>query len=227
MSQQTEAPVINGVHQRRVLKTAVPGPRSLELRALRQNAISNGFGIALPVFIERAAGGILVDVDGNQHIDLASGIAVTTVGGSHPEVTSRIADQAARFTHTCFSFPRRLSAIEKEGLVERAREIEALVLPRLLEIADKHGLIGEVRGRGAMLAIELVKPDGTAPAPEMARLVSAYCHREGVLTLVCGAYGNVIRLFPPLVISEALLHEALDVLEQGVAAAADQTGAEA
>jgi len=56
MSLQTEAPVITGVHQRRVLKTAVPGPRSLELHALRQNAISNGFGIALPVFIERAAG---------------------------------------------------------------------------------------------------------------------------------------------------------------------------
>jgi len=105
------------------------------------------------------------------------------------------------------------------GLVERASEIEALVVPRLRDIANKHGLIGEVRGRGAMLAIELVKPGGTEPAPEMASLVSASCHREGVLTLVCGTYGNVIRLLPPLVISNALLHEALDVLEQGVAAA--------
>ena len=119
------------------------------------------------------------------------------------------------------------AAIEKEGLVERAREIEALVVPRLREIANKHGLIGEVRGRGAMLAIELVKPGGTEPAPEMAKLVSAYCHREGVLTLVCGTYGNVIRLLPPLVISDELLHDALNVLEQGVAAAAAQTRPEA
>ena len=459
MSLQTEAPVINGVQQRRVLKTAVPGPRSMELHAQRKNAISNGFGIALPVFVERAAGGILVDVDGNQLIDLASGIAVTTVGGSHPEVTSRIADQARRFTHTCFMvteyegavrvaeklnqltpgdfakktalfstgseavenavklarsatgrpavvvfdhayhgrtlltmtmtaknvpykstfgpfatdihrtampYPYRwpggadvaaeqalellkdlvlvqlgassvaaiiiepiqgeggfivpppgflksvqdfsrahgivfvadeiqcgiartgtmfasehegiepdliltakglaggmplsavtgraelmdaapvgglggtyagnpiscaaslgvFAAIENEGLVERAREIEALVVPRLREIAKKYDLIGEVRGRGAMLAIELVKPGGIEPAPEVAKLVSGYCHREGVLTLVCGTYGNVIRLLPPLVISDALLSKGLDVLEQAVAAAA-QTRAEA
>ena len=76
--------------------------------------------LLLPVFVEQAAGGILVDVDGNQLIDLASGIAVTTVGGSHPEVTRRIADQAARFTHTCFM------VTEYEGAVRVAEKLNQL-----------------------------------------------------------------------------------------------------
>lgn len=69
-----------------------------------------------------------------------------------------------------------------------------------------------------MLALEFVKPGGTEPAPEVARAVAASCHREGVLTLVCGTFGNVIRLLPPLVISMELLDEAVDVLESAVEA---------
>jgi len=101
------------------------------------------------------------------------------------------------------------------------------VVPRLQEIANEHGLIGEVRGRGAMLAMEFVKPGGTEPAPELAKLVSAHCNREGVLTLVCGTYGNVIRLLPPLVISDELLHDALNVLEHSVSVAAEHARTEA
>jgi 4-aminobutyrate aminotransferase/(S)-3-amino-2-methylpropionate transaminase len=437
------------VEQRRVLHTAIPGPRSVALQAEREAHVPRGFGVTLPVFVERASGGIIVDVDGNQLIDLASGIAVTSVGASAPEVVAAISEQAARFTHTCFmvteydafvevakalnrltpgdhdkrtalfssgaeavenaikiartatgrdavvvldhayhgrtlltmtmtaknvpykdgfgpfapdvyrapmAYPFRspvgperctedalarleelittqigahrvaaivaepiqgeggfivpspgflagvqefarehgilfiadeiqtgfartgmmfasehegivpdlvctakalaggmpLSAvtgraelmdavapgsiggtyagnpvacaaalaaieiIERDDLVGKARAIEARVLPRLRSLAESVARIGEVRGRGAMLAVEVVVPGSMEPDPAAARAVAAHCHSQGVLVLVCGTFGNVIRLLPPLVIEPALLDDALDVLEQGI-----------
>ncbi|MEV7647306.1 aminotransferase class III-fold pyridoxal phosphate-dependent enzyme [Arthrobacter sp. NPDC089319] len=88
--------------QTRHLATAIPGPRSRALHQERQANVSDGFGIVLPVFIERADGGILQDVDGNRLIDFASGIAVTSIGASHPRVRERVSAQLERFTHTCF-----------------------------------------------------------------------------------------------------------------------------
>ena len=85
-----------------VIVTEIPGPRSAALHAERTRAVTDGFGVALPVFIDHADGAVLVDVDGNRFIDLASGIAVTSVGAAHPRVAERVAAQAARFTHTCF-----------------------------------------------------------------------------------------------------------------------------
>ena len=109
-----------------------------------------------------------------------------------------------------------LETIEREDLVARAREIEARIMPRLLALTGPDSVVGEVRGRGAMLAMEFVRPGTTDPAPELARAVAAHCQREGVLTLVCGTFGNVIRLLPPLVIGMDLLDDALDVLEAAV-----------
>ena len=77
--------------QRRLLRTEIPGPRSRKLQEERSAAVSRGFGIALPVFVDHAGGAVIVDVDGNQLVDLASGIAVTSIGASHPEVVRRIA----------------------------------------------------------------------------------------------------------------------------------------
>lgn len=438
--------------QRRILATAVPGPKSLKLQEQRDVELAGGFGTTLPVFVERAGGGILVDVDGNHIIDLASGIAVTSVGASEPAVVRRLSEQAERFTHTCFMvteyegfvdvaaalnrltpgshakktalfttgaeavenaikiartatgrsavvvlghayhgrtlltmsmtaknvpykegfgpfapeiyrvpspYPFRwptgaanaaaealaaledviltqigahnvaaivaepiqgeggfivpppgylkgvqelatehgivfvadeiqtglartgamfacehegvvpdlittakalaggmplsavtgraelmdsvapgglggtyagnpvacaaalgaLETIERQNLVQRAREIEERVLPRLAALGGPGSPVGEVRGRGAMLAVEFVRPGTKEPAPEAARAVAAHCHREGVLTLVCGTYGNVIRLLPPLVIPMELLDEALDVIEAAVKSA--------
>ncbi|MGW9403313.1 aminotransferase class III-fold pyridoxal phosphate-dependent enzyme [Arthrobacter sp. NPDC055585] len=88
--------------QSRHLETTVPGPRSRQLHAQRQDQVSSGFGTALPVFIERADGGILQDVDGNRLIDFASGIAVTSVGAANARVRERVAAQLEKFTHTCF-----------------------------------------------------------------------------------------------------------------------------
>src|SRR3954469_21220459 len=88
--------------QRRTLVTAIPGPRSLEKLARKRTYVADGVGTTLPVFIEAAAGGVLLDADGNQLIDLGSGIAVTTVGNAAPEVVRRVQEQVAGFTHTCF-----------------------------------------------------------------------------------------------------------------------------
>ena len=440
-----------GLEQRRILTTPIPGPRSVELHARRSAEVATGFGIALPVFVEQADGGILRDVDGNQLIDLASGIAVTNVGASAPEVVARVQEQAAKFTHTCFMvteydgfvdvaaalnrltpgdhakktalfttgaeavenavkiarsatgrdavvvldhayhgrtlmtmsmtaknvpykegfgpfapevyrvaspYPFRwptgpenaaaeamarleevvltqigahnvaaiviepvqgeggfivpppgylaavqefatrhgivfvadeiqsgfartgamfacdhegvvpdivlsakalggglpLSAvtgraelmdavpaggiggtyagnpvacaaalgaieiIERDDLPAKARRIEALAMPRLRALVSPTGHVGEARGKGAMLAIEFVEPGGIVPAPAAAKQVAAACHAEGVLVLVCGTFGNVIRLLPPLVIGEELLDDALTVLEKAVQA---------
>jgi 4-aminobutyrate aminotransferase/(S)-3-amino-2-methylpropionate transaminase len=91
------------VPQERFLATAVPGPKSAELMVRRQQAIPRGVGGTLPVFITRAGGGILEDVDGNRLIDFGAGIAVVSVGNANPAVVSAVQDQVERFTHTCFT----------------------------------------------------------------------------------------------------------------------------
>ena len=438
--------------QRRRLVTAVPGPNSQELMARRAAAVPPGVGTALPVFVERAGGGVLVDVDGNSLIDFGSGIAVTSVGNAAPAVVAAVAEQTARFTHTCFmitpyegyvevcerlnrltpggfekrsmlvnsgaeavenavkvaraatgrpavvvfdhayhgrtlltmtltakyrpykagfgpyapevyrapmaypfrwpggadrcadeayerfvdlvttqvgadrvacvvvepiqgeggfvvpapGFLRRVAdfcaghgillvadevqtgfgrtgdwfastfegiepdlvttakgiagglplggvtgraelmdavhvsglggtfggnpvacaaalaaidMIEAEDLVGRARRIGELALPRLRELAERYPAVADPRGRGAMLAVELVRPDGHTPDPALLADVVRRCAAEGVVVLTAGTYGNVLRLLPPLVMGEDLLLDGLDVLDAAVAAA--------
>jgi 4-aminobutyrate aminotransferase/(S)-3-amino-2-methylpropionate transaminase len=96
----------------------------------------------------------------------------------------------------------------------RARQIETLLVGRLRDLASSFPAIGEVRGRGAMLAIEIVQPGTTVPDAALAARLSAGCHQAGVLTLTCGTYGNVLRFLPPLVAPDHLLHEAMDVLAE-------------
>src|SRR6195952_91467 len=88
--------------QERKVVTEIPGPRSRQLHERRSAAVASGVGSVLPVYVAAAGGGVVVDVDGNSFIDLASGIAVVSVGNSAPEVVSRVKDQVAAFTHTCF-----------------------------------------------------------------------------------------------------------------------------
>lgn len=435
--------------QQRILKTGVPGPASLELHEKRETSFSSSFGVTVPVYIQEAGGGILVDVDGNQLIDLAAGIAVTSVGASHPKVVEAIKEQVDRFTHTGFlvtqydaalgvaerlneltpgdhekrtglfstgaeavenvvkiartytgraaivvlghayhgrtlltmtmtaknapykegfgpfapeiyrvpsPYPYRwagrgedvaaeafdqmvdqintqigahnvaaiivepiqgeggfivppegylgkvaafakengivfvadeiqaglgrtgamfavdhegvvpdlittakalaggmplsavtgrkeimdavpagglggtysanpvacaaavaaLDAIVEEDMPGLARRIEEIARPRLEALMGEGSYVGDVRGRGAMLAMEFVEPGTMTPAPAAAKKVAAYAISNGVLTLTAGTYGNVIRLLPPLVIGEELLNDALDVLEAGV-----------
>ncbi|CCH79684.1 4-aminobutyrate aminotransferase [Nostocoides japonicum T1-X7] len=437
------------VPQQRLLRTAVPGPRSRELHGRRASAVADGFGVVLPVFVERAAGAVIVDVDGNQLIDLASGIAVTSVGASHPRVAEAVAAQARAATHTCFmvteydgfvevcealtrlapgshakkaalfttgaeavenavkiarsatgrqavvtlghayhgrtlltmamtakntpykdgfgpfapevyrapspyayrwptgpenaateafealtelvtkqlgahnvaaivvepvqgeggfipmpagylasvaAFAKEhgilfvadeiqsgmgrtgamfavehdgvvpdlmtvakalaggmplsavvgraeimdavapgglggtyagnpvacaaalaaIGVIEDEDLVGRARHIESVARPRLESLRGPSSPVGDVRGRGAMLAMEIVRPGTREPEPLTTKAIAQACHAEGVLVLTCGTFDNVIRLLPPLVISDRLLTDALDVVERAV-----------
>ena len=428
--------------QERRLVTELPGPRSKELFARRQAAVSNGVGTTFPVFIERAGGGVLVDVDGNSMIDLGSGIAVVSVGNSAPRVVQAVTDQVAAFTHTCFmvtpyegyvevceqlaavtpgthakksalfnsgseavenavkiarhatgrtaivvfdhayhgrtnltmaltaknmpykegfgpfapevyrvpmSYPYRdgltgeqaaaraidiiktqvgaanvaavlIEPIQGEGgfivpatgflpaiaawctdngalliadeiqtgfcrtgawfaadhdnvipdlittakgiagglplaavtgraeimdavhsgglggtyggnpiacaaalgaiatmreldLAGAAQAIETTMMQRLSAIQARHSVIGDIRGRGAMIAVELVQPGTTEPNPTLAGAIAKACHAQGVVVLTAGTYGNVLRFLPPLVIPQHLLSEGLDVIE--------------
>ncbi|GAB3517562.1 4-aminobutyrate--2-oxoglutarate transaminase [Arthrobacter monumenti] len=100
----------------------------------------------------------------------------------------------------------------------RAKQIETQVMDRLRSLARHVDIIGDVRGRGAMLAIELVNPGTKEPNAEATKAIAAFCQKEGVIILTCGTYGNVVRLLPPLVIGEDLLDDALDVLEAAIRA---------
>jgi 4-aminobutyrate aminotransferase/(S)-3-amino-2-methylpropionate transaminase len=430
--------------QERRLVTDLPGPRSKELFARRQAAVSAGVSAMFPVFIERAGGGVLVDVDGNSLIDLGSGIAVTSVGNSAPRVVQAVQDQVAAFTHTCFmitayegyvqvceelaavtpgshakksalfnsgseavenavkvarhatgrtaivvfdhayhgrtnltmaltaknmpykdgfgpfagevyrvpmSYPFRdgditgeqaakraidvistqvgaknvaavlIEPVQGEGgfivpapgflpaiaswctangalliadeiqtgfcrtgawfasehenvvpdlvttakgiagglplaavtgraalmdtvhtgglggtyggnpvacaaalasiqtmreldLAGAARDIETIMVERLRAMQSRHAAIGDIRGRGAMIAVELVKPGTTDPDAALTGQIAKACHAAGVVVLTAGTYGNVLRFLPPLVIPHALLSEGLDVIEQ-------------
>ncbi len=113
-----------------------------------------------------------------------------------------------------------LGAIETmaaEDLAGRARRIGEIMLPRLRKLAEAHPSIGDVRGRGAMLAVELVKPRGIEPDPAAAAAVAGACHRAGLVVLTCGTFGNVLRFLPPLVTVESLLEEGLSILEDAFA----------
>jgi len=437
------------LEQQRILKTAIPGPRSLELMARKTGAVARGIGTTMPVFAVEAGGGVVVDVDGNSLIDFGSGIAVTTIGNSAPRVVTAVQNQVELFTHTCFmitpyegyvavaeqlnqltpgnyekrsalfnsgaeavenavkiaraytkkqavvafdhayhgrtnlamaltaksmpykhsfgpfapevyraplSYPYRddklvdgelaarratdliesqvgtgnlaaviiepiqgeggfivpadgflpaladwcrsndvvfiadevqtgfartgamfacelfevvpdliatakgiagglplagvtgraeimeavhvgglggtyggnpvacaaaLAAIETmkaDGLVARAQQIERIMVSRLHRMQAEDNRIGDVRGRGAMIAIELVHRDTTDPDPALTAAVATAAREQGVIVLTCGTYGNVLRFLPPLTISDELLNEGLDVLAEAFSA---------
>ena len=112
-----------------------------------------------------------------------------------------------------------IATIEEENLVERANELGLIMRQSLEAMKKKYPIIGDVRGRGAMQAMELVIPGSKDPNPAALTSVIKYCQQNGVLILSAGTYSNVIRLLPPLVMPEHLLKEALEVLEAGLAQA--------
>ncbi|WP_154606101.1 4-aminobutyrate--2-oxoglutarate transaminase [Arthrobacter sp. AQ5-05] len=119
----------------------------------------------------------------------------------------------------CAAALAAIRTMKEHDLNGRAANIERIVTDRFTALAEElgaNGIIGEIRGRGAMMAIELVKT-GTAHTTkevnaEAAKAIAAACLQAGVIILTCGTYGNVIRLLPPLVISDELLNDGLDVL---------------
>jgi 4-aminobutyrate aminotransferase/(S)-3-amino-2-methylpropionate transaminase len=102
--------------------------------------------------------------------------------------------------------------------IELAQRIEEILFEKLEQLQDRFPQIVEVRGRGAMVAIEFAEPGSNAPLPDLAGKVAKYCHENGVVVLVTGTYGNVIRFLPPLSIPIPALQDALGVLGEALAA---------
>ena len=107
----------------------------------------------------------------------------------------------------CAAALASIGTMEQYDLNGRAKPHRGARPGRLRELAELEvSVVGDIRGRGAMLAIELVQAGSKEPNPELTKAVAAACLKEGVIILTCGTYGNVIRLLPPLVISDELLH---------------------
>ena len=141
---------------------------------------------------------------------LAAGLRLAAVTG-RSEIIDAVAPGGIGGTYAgnpiaCAAAIATLDVIVDEDLCARARWIEQISRP-ILEAAAQSSVVGELRGRGAMLALEFVGKDGITPDAAIAVRVAASCHARGLLVFVCGTFGNVIRLLPPLVIEEQLLRE--------------------
>ncbi|ABK64903.1 4-aminobutyrate--2-oxoglutarate transaminase [Mycobacterium avium] len=112
----------------------------------------------------------------------------------------------------CAAALATIETIESDGLIERARQLERLITEPLLRLQARDDRIGDVRGRGAMIAIELVKSGTAEPDKDLTQRLSVAAHAAGVIVLTCGMFGNIIRLLPPLTISDELLAEGIDIL---------------
>lgn len=119
-----------------------------------------------------------------------------------------------------------LETIETENLCARANHLGDRFRRRAAQWQSRWELVGEVRGLGAMQALELVRSRQTrAPAEEETRRILQYCYEHGLIMITAGSYGNVIRLLVPLVITDSQMDEALDVLESALATVCDTKGA--
>ncbi|HUE34036.1 MAG TPA: 4-aminobutyrate--2-oxoglutarate transaminase [Mycobacterium sp.] len=112
----------------------------------------------------------------------------------------------------CAAALATIETIESDGLIERAQQLERVMTERLLRLQAADDRIGDVRGRGAMIAIELVKTGTADPDAALTEALSTAAHAAGVIVLTCGMFGNIIRLLPPLTISDELLIEGIDIL---------------
>src|SRR5579872_250236 len=194
---------LGSIEQRRSLVTEIPGPRSKELHDRRIHAVSAGLTVGLPVYIDRAEGAILVDVDGNQLVDLGSGIAVTSVGHAVPAVVEAVSAQAARFTHTCFMVTPyegyvevceqlnaltpgdhdKRSALFNSGAeaIENAVKIARRATGRDAVIVLEHAYRGRTNLTMALTAKNLPYKDGFGPfAPEVYRVPTSYPFHDGL-----------------------------------------------
>ena len=146
----------------------------------------------------------------------------TFMAAGGPEYALELAHGYTYSAHpvACAAALGAIESIEQDHLMERAIHIGQILNESLTALAARYPVIGEVRGRGAMQAIELVYPGTKEPNAEAVNAVVKYCQSQGVLILTAGTYNNVIRFLPPLVITDALLLDALQVLEQGFASLA-------
>ena len=188
---------LTNLTQERRLVTAIPGPKSTEALKRRTEATSSGLGMAIPVVIERASDAILLDIDGNQIIDLGSGIGVTGVGNSAQRVVDRVIEQVQAFTHTCFTVAPYMNYIEvceklnamtpgshkKKSLlvnsgaeaVENAVKIARHYTKRAAIVVFEHSYHGRTNLTMALTAKNMPYKEGFGPfAPEVYRVPMPY-----------------------------------------------------
>lgn len=188
---------LTSLTQERRLVTAIPGPKSLEALQRRSEATSGGLGMAIPVVIERASDAILLDIDGNQIIDLGSGIGVTTIGNAAHRVVDRVIDQVQAFTHTCFTVAPYMGYIEvceklnaltpgtfkKKSVlvnsgaeaVENAVKIARHYTKRAAIVVFEHSYHGRTNLTMALTAKNMPYKEGFGPfAPEVYRVPMPY-----------------------------------------------------
>ncbi len=188
---------LTNLTQERRLVTAIPGPKSIEALKRRSAATSGGLGMAIPVIIERASDAILLDIDGNQIIDLGSGIGVVNVGNSASRVVDRVIEQVQAFTHTCFTVAPYMSYIEvceklnamtpgthkKKSLlvnsgaeaVENAVKIARYYTKRPAIVVFEHSYHGRTNLTMALTAKNMPYKEGFGPfAPEIYRVPMPY-----------------------------------------------------
>ena len=188
---------LTNLTQERRLVTAIPGPKSIEALKRRSEATSGGLGMAIPVIIERASDAILLDIDGNQIIDLGSGIGVVNVGNSANRVVDRVIEQVQAFTHTCFTVAPYMNYIEvceklnamtpgthkKKSLlvnsgaeaVENAVKIARYYTKRPAIVVFEHSYHGRTNLTMALTAKNMPYKEGFGPfAPEIYRVPMPY-----------------------------------------------------
>lgn len=202
------------LEQSRLLATEIPGPRSVELAGRKTAAVSRAVGTTMPVYAQRAGGGIVEDVDGNRLIDLGSGIAVTTVGNASPRVIDAVSAQVADFTHTCFmvtpydgyvsvcehlnrltpgSYEKR-SALFNSGseAVENAIKIARSYTKKQAVVAFDHAYHGRTNLTMALTAKSMPYKSGFGPfAPEIYRAPLSYPYRDGLIDKELGTDGEL------------------------------------
>jgi 4-aminobutyrate aminotransferase/(S)-3-amino-2-methylpropionate transaminase len=188
------------IEQVRKLITPIPGPKSQELIKRRAEAVSASLGMAIPVVVERAGGGVIVDVDGNSIIDMGAGIAVVNVGNSADRVIKNVKEQVEAFTHTCFMIApymgyiqvcealnrltpgdhKKKSALFNSGAeaVENAVKIARNFTKRQAVVVFEHGYHGRTNLTMAMTAKNMPYKDGFGPfTPEVYRMPMSYPYR--------------------------------------------------
>src|SRR3954471_11600646 len=206
-TENAAAPAVGGpdLPQERRLVTEIPGPASRALHERRTAAVASGVGSVLPIYVAAAGGGVVVDVDGNSLIDLASGIAVTSVGNAAPEVVARVQEQVAAFTHTCFMVApyegyvevceqlalltpgdhAKKAALFNSGAeaVENAVKIARVHTGRDAVVVVDHAYHGRTNLTMAMTAKNMPYKQGFGPfAGEVYRVPVSYPFRDGGLT---------------------------------------------
>ncbi len=113
-----------------------------------------------------------------------------------------------------------LDEVSSPGFLARAQELGAVLSGRLDDIAERVDTVGDVRGLGPMIALELVRDrDSKQPAPELAAATVGAARERGLILLSCGLYGNVVRVLVPLVIADDDLARGLEILEESLVAA--------